>query len=43
MKLPAKNNRDASVLIIVLWIAFGLVAIALYSANSMSSEAARGG
>lgn len=38
MKLPAKNNRDASVLIIVLWIAFGLVAIALYSANSMSSE-----
>jgi len=30
--------QNGSVLIIVLWIAFGLVAIALYSANSMSSE-----
>lgn len=34
--IPARQN--ASVLIIVLWIAFGLVAMALYFANSMSSE-----
>ena len=33
---PARQN--ASVLIIVLWIAFGLVSITLYFANSMSSE-----
>ncbi len=30
--------QTGSVLIIVLWIAFGLVAMALYFANSMSSE-----
>jgi len=32
------NNQRASVLIIVLWIAFGLVALALYFGNSMSFE-----
>ncbi|MGC3961421.1 MAG: type II secretion system protein GspK [Verrucomicrobiota bacterium] len=37
MKLRTNNSRG-SVLIIVLWIAFGLVAMALYFANSMSSE-----
>jgi len=31
-------NHRGSVLIIVLWIALGLVALALYFANSMSSE-----
>ena len=43
MKRPESNPRSAgrqagSVLIIVLWIAFGLVAITLYFANTMSSE-----
>ena len=39
MKLLGKNNKQrASVLIIVLWIALGLVAITLYFANSMTSE-----
>lgn len=40
-RLPAlqfQSCRTGSVLIIVLWIAFGLVAMALYFANSMSSE-----
>lgn len=37
MKFPVSNPRG-SALIIVLWIAFGLVAITLYFANSMSSE-----
>src|SRR5215471_15182389 len=32
------NSQRGSVLIIVLWIAFGLVSITLYFANSMSSE-----
>jgi type II secretory pathway component PulK len=32
------NHQRASVLIIVLWIAFGLVAITLYFGNSISSE-----
>lgn len=31
-------HRDGSVLIIVLWIAFGLVSLALYFAHSMSFE-----
>lgn len=38
---PRENSRCAekgSVLIIVLWIAFGLVALALYFANSMNFE-----
>lgn len=38
MKLRVTNLRRGSVLIIVLWIAFGLVAMALFFANSMSSE-----
>ena len=39
MKLPrATTNRQGSVLIIVLWIALGLVALTLYFGNSMSSE-----
>lgn len=33
-----RRLQNGSVLIIVLWIAFGLVAMALYFANSMSSE-----
>lgn len=33
-----QGSENGSVLIIVLWIAFGLVAMALYFANSMSSE-----
>lgn len=33
-----RRRRSGSVLIIVLWIAFGIVAITLYFANSMSSE-----
>ena len=37
MAVRAPNQRG-SVLIIVLWIAFGLVAITLYFANSMSLE-----
>ncbi len=37
--LPSKTTGQcASVLIIVLWIALGLVSITLYFANSMSSE-----
>jgi type II secretory pathway component PulK len=32
------RRRNGSVLVIVLWIAFGLVAVALYYASSMSSE-----
>ncbi len=42
MKLPLANRDESSargsVLIIVLWIAFGLVSIALYFAQSMSFE-----
>lgn len=38
MNLRVTANSNASVLIIVLWIAFGLVAITLYFGNSMSSE-----
>src|SRR5271157_1069810 len=40
MKLAAvkSNSSRASVLIIVLWVAFGLVAITLYFANAMSME-----
>ncbi|KAB2646178.1 MAG: hypothetical protein DVB33_10040 [Verrucomicrobia bacterium] len=38
MRLPKHNLQTGSVLIIVLWIVFGLVAITLYSANSMNSE-----
>ena len=34
----ATNTRRGSVLIIVLWVAFGLIALALYFANSMSLE-----
>ncbi|HYV32750.1 MAG TPA: hypothetical protein VEO53_16805, partial [Candidatus Binatia bacterium] len=34
----AAARRAGSVLIIVLWVAFGLVALALYFANSMSLE-----
>lgn len=33
-----RRPQNGSVLIIVLWIAFGLVAMALYLANSMNSE-----
>jgi type II secretory pathway component PulK len=33
-----QNSPGGSVLIIVLWVAFGLVSIALYFANSMSVE-----
>jgi hypothetical protein len=33
-----RRSQSGSVLIIVLWIALGLVAITLYFANSMSSE-----
>src|SRR5208283_1487817 len=37
--LPFDERREsASVLIIVLWVAIGLVAIALYFANSMTYE-----
>ncbi|MEI2722116.1 MAG: hypothetical protein V9H26_00795 [Verrucomicrobiota bacterium] len=40
MSAAARRRRQAhgSVLIIVLWIALGLVAITLYFANAMSSE-----
>ena len=34
---PARDP-NGSVLIIVLWVAFGLVSLALYFANSMSFE-----
>lgn len=37
-RLRIQSHRTGSVLIIVLWIAFGLVAMALYFANAMSSE-----
>src|SRR5271170_6705851 len=37
LKVDERRNR-ASVLIIVLWIAIGLVSIALYFANSMTFE-----
>jgi type II secretory pathway component PulK len=33
-----RNHQRGSVLIIVLWVAFGLVSLALYFANSMSLE-----
>jgi len=35
---PAWRRESGSVLIIVLWVAFGLVALTLYFANSMSFE-----
>lgn len=38
MRLRVQEFQNGSVLIIVLWIVFGLVAITLYSANSMNSE-----
>jgi DNA uptake protein ComE-like DNA-binding protein len=38
MRLQLHHRRKASVLIIVLWVAFGLVSLALYFANSMSFE-----
>jgi len=43
MKAHANNQsprcaRRGSVLVIVLWIAFGLVSLALYFANSMNFE-----
>ena len=37
-KRLARRRENASVLIIVLWIAIGLVSIALYFANSMNYE-----
>ena len=36
--LTPVTSRDGSVLIIVMWVAFGLVTLALYFANSMSLE-----
>ena len=33
-----RTSRSGSVLVIVMWIAFGLVTIALYFADAMSSE-----
>ena len=40
--LPRRGTQSAkqrgSVLVIVLWIAFGLVSLALYFANSMNFE-----
>lgn len=39
MKMPARNaRRRGAVLIIVIWVCLGLVALALYFANSMTSE-----
>lgn len=35
---PSQNSESGSLLIIVLWIAFGLVALALYFAHSMNLE-----
>ena len=35
---PTRKNCNGSVLIIVLWVAFGLIALTLYFANSMSFE-----
>ena len=37
-QLARRSSDSASVLIIVLWIAFGLVSLALYFADSMSFE-----
>ncbi len=36
--MKVRRNEAGSVLIIVLWVAFGLVALTLYFANSMSFE-----
>jgi len=36
--LKRLRREDASVLIIVLWVAIGLVSIALYFANTMTYE-----
>lgn len=36
--MKVRRNEGGSVLIIVLWVAFGLVALTLYFANSMSFE-----
>jgi type II secretory pathway component PulK len=38
VNLRSASRKEASVLVIVLWIAFGLVSIALYFGNSMSLE-----
>ena len=38
IKRAASSAENGSVLIIVLWVALGLVSIALYFANSMSFE-----
>ncbi len=38
MKLRSAGGTTGSVLIIVLWVSFGLVTLALYFANSMSFE-----
>ena len=35
---PGRTSRSGSILIIVLWVALGLVTITLYFANSMRSE-----
>ena len=37
-RAPARAGQNSSTLIIVLWIAFGLVSLALYFANSMTFE-----
>ena len=37
-RFSCRGSRDGSVLIIVLWVALGLVSIALYFGNSMSLE-----
>ena len=37
-RFEGRRGEQASVLIIVLWIAIGLVSIALYFANSMTYE-----
>ena len=36
--MPASARQRGSVLVIVMWIAFGLVSLALYFANSMNFE-----
>jgi len=38
MRRPARAGERGSVLVIVLWIALGLVALTLYFANSMSFQ-----
>lgn len=39
MRLPdQRNSESGSILVLVLWIAFGLVVLALYFANSMTLE-----